>query len=178
MPELTLPHARSLMSAPRPVLRPEMDILDAIDELIRFNQAAAPVVEADNTLLGMLTEKDCLRVLSSVAFDGHPAGATVAAYQSKVKWICEPAMDLFRVAELFLENNFPVLPVQENGKLIGVISRSAVLRGIQKIGQEIEAQQKRFAESGGGSVRPSSIESMQRLFADRSPQQVVEILRR
>ncbi len=179
MSEVDLPTASRLMTKPSLVLAPAIDIFDAIDSLIAKGIAAAPVVDGDGHLLGMLTEKDCLRVLSTAAYESQPGTATVATYQSPIPWFCEPGMDFFRVAEIFLQNNFPVLPVVEGGKLVGVINRAAVLRGIQGLHQEMEAAQRLVNQQTSQlKSRPSSIEDMQRLAAKSTPGQMARLMRR
>ncbi len=165
--DLSLPTARDWV-APCPFdLSPDDDLHAALDQMVKHRASAAPVLDGAGRLVGMLTEKDCLRVLSSAAYEGDLQEGTVADFHSAVAMSIEPGMDLFRVAELFLSNNFPVLPVVENGRLIGQVSRQSVLEGIQTLRGALEERQKRFeAEAGHQADRPRSIESMQRIVAN------------
>jgi CBS domain-containing protein len=42
--------------------KPDMDVLDAIHELVQNRIAGAPVVDDQGELIGMLSELDCLKV--------------------------------------------------------------------------------------------------------------------
>jgi CBS domain-containing protein len=112
-----IPTASELMEDVDLEFSPEMDLLDAVDELARHKASAAPVVDETQHLLGMLTEKDCIRILTGSAFY-RPRGGKVEDFMSEVRIAIEPEMDLFRVSELFLGNNFPMLPVVDEGKLV------------------------------------------------------------
>lgn len=179
MPEFALPSARDLMSSTDCLLRPDMDLLDAIDTLLRYRASAAPVVSEAGALLGMLTEKDCLRILSRLTYESPGSPGAVEEFQSPITTVCEPDMDLFRVAALFLDNNFPVLPVEEDGKLIGTISRQNMLTGIQALRDSVVRMQKQFElEAGRQADRPRGIEQMQRKAASWSPDQLVRVFGR
>lgn len=180
MTEMALPTARDWMTKEVLTLSPEDDLFDAIDQLLANSFAAAPVIDDDRCLLGMLTEKDCLRVLSNVAYeDDLHDGGKVGEYQSTIRSICGPEMDLFRVANLFLSTNFPLLPVVEEGKLCGVISRRDLLRGVRAFRDQLNERRSAFEEVAGHQAdRPRSIESMQRSAANQSRDQLVNLFRR
>lgn len=179
MPDQSLPAARQWMASPQCVLEPSDRVLDAIDRLVEFGLAAAPVVDGDGKLVGMLTEKDCLRILTSVTYEHGWELGLVGDYQSPIVAVCEPDMDLFQVAELFLQNNFPVLPVAEQGSLLGTISRKAMMKGIQSLRRSLERTQKSFEEKAGRQAdRPRGIEDMQRAAAGHSRQELVQLFKR
>lgn len=170
--------ARDWMSPPRLWLAPQTDILAAINDLVRLKVHAAPVLDPQGRLLGILTEKDCLRVLSTSAYEGQVKGGTVADYMSPVSVLIEPDMDLFRAAEQFLRCNFPTLPVVENGKLLGRIDRQDMLRGIQDLTQHHEDRRREQERLSQVTERPRSIEEMQRTVARESKENLVKRLTR
>ncbi len=179
MHDVVLPTARDWMTTRVLTLAPEQDLFDAIDLLLENSFAAAPVIDGEDNLLGMLTEKDCLRVLSNLAYDDDLEGGTVQDYQSAIRVICEPEMDLFRVAEMFLGTNFPLLPVVDEGRLCGVISRRDMLRGVKAFRAEVAASRSRQeAIAGHQADRPTSIEGLQRAAASQTKGQLVSLLRR
>lgn len=116
-------------------LAPEMDIFTAMRTLVQHRFSGAPVVDAQQQLVGMLSEKDCLRVFASGAYY-NGAGGLVSDYMTRKVTTVEPEDELFRVADLFLNNSFRRLPVVENGKLVGQISRRDVLMASLKICEE------------------------------------------
>jgi predicted transcriptional regulator len=169
---IALPTARNAMTDWRLVLHPETDLLQAIRDLVSRRAAGAPVVHEDGTLVGVLTEKDCLRVLANRAY-GEVHGGMVRDVMSTVKAEVTPEMDLFAVAHVFLESNFPVLPVTQQGKLVGRISRQDMLREVQRFIRE----QRRVKSEAAQPHGRTGIENMQRIAADASPAQLAELLR-
>ncbi|MEE9562919.1 MAG: CBS domain-containing protein [Thermoanaerobaculia bacterium] len=173
-----IPTARNLMEDVDLVFSPGTDLLDAIDELARHKASAAPVVDDGHHLLGMLTEKDCIRILTGSAFY-RPRGGSVEDFMSVVRVAIEPRMDLFRVSELFLGNNFPMLPVVDDGKLVGCITRQDMLRGIMELTHAWRQVQSKLEEEAGEAVeRPSSIQELQEVFSKYSKGQLVRRLGR
>ena len=179
MTELLLPTAGHWMSKDVLTFRPEDDLFEAIDQLLANHYAAAPVVDAEGTLVGMLTEKDCLRILSNVAYENDLVGGKVHELHSAIRAVASSNMDLFRVTELFLSTNFPLLPVIDEGRLVGVISRRDLLRGVRAFREQLNKAQGHLEQAAGRqSDRPRSIESMQRSFAQNSRDQMVRLFRR
>ena len=177
--DVELPTARECMTSRVLSFSPDDDLFAAMSELLKHHFAAAPVVGEDKTLLGMLTEKDCLRVLSNFTYGDDLEGGKVRDYQSVVRLVCEPDIDLFGVTDRFLATNFPLLPVCDDGKLVGVISRRDTLRGIQELRRRLGQARRDFEpEAGQQMERPSSIESMQRAAASRTPEQLVRVMGR
>ncbi len=180
MSDVLLPTARDWMFPSPFTLAPDQDLFTAMDLLLKHKLAAAPVVDAKDHLLGMLTEKDCLRVLSNVTFEEEfLEGGKVEDFQSAIRLVCEPTMDIFRAVEMFLATNFPLLPVVEQGRLCGLISRQAMLQGIQAFRRQLEQrrmEQERFA--GRQADRPRGIERMQRLVASQTREQLVRLFGR
>ncbi len=127
-----VPTARDLMATSLVTLRPDMPLHEAIDLLLKNKISGAPVVDEEGRLVGVLSEKDCLRMFASRAFERGP-GSTVSQYMSKDLYSIDPDSDLFRIADIFLQNPFRRLPVLENGKLIGQISRRDILMGSKEI---------------------------------------------
>lgn len=110
-------------------LEPGMPIEEAIKMLLKHRVSGAPVVDAERKLIGVLSEKDCLRIFANGAYNVLP-GAVVEQYMSRsLRTITEDA-DLFTAADVFLKNPFRRLPiVDETGRLVGQISRRDVLNG-------------------------------------------------
>lgn len=179
MTELLLPTAGDWMSKDVLSFRPDDDLFEAIDQLLDNHFAAAPVVDDEGVLVGMLTEKDCLRILSNVAYENDLTGGEVQELHSAIRAVASSEMDLFRVTELFLSTNFPLLPVVDDGRLVGVISRRDLLRGVKAFREALNKAQGNLERAAGHQAdRPRSIESMQRSFAANSRDQMVRLLRR
>lgn len=128
---MALPVVRDFMDTVVPTVRPDMPILEAVDFLLSHHVTGAPVVNADGTLLGMLTEKDCLRLLST-GVDGDLPTGTVKDFMTTKTDSVAPDMNVYFVAGLFLGANYRRFPVVEKGKLVGAITRFDILKSIRK----------------------------------------------
>lgn len=116
-------------------LSPDDDIYDAIDALLRRKFSGAPVVDGKGALVGILSEKDCLRLLADASMHELPGGK-VGDYMTRDVVTVLPETDIFSLAGYFLHRNFRRLPVvTAKGELVGQISRRDVLKGIQQMHQ-------------------------------------------
>ena len=122
--------AEDVMTREVVALTSETDLHDAMSLLLNRRISGAPVVDEAGTLIGILSEKDCLRALAGeVALKGSPEGR-VADYMSPDPITVAPATSLFDVVALFLERHIRRLPVVDDGRLVGQISRRDVLRAV------------------------------------------------
>ena len=112
----------------------EMNIYQAIMFLVEHRISGAPVTDPDDRreLVGIISEKDCLLLLANGAYYGAPSGK-VSDYMSRNVFTVELARDVFSVADIFLKNNYRRLPVVENDKLVGIVTRGDVLRAGKRL---------------------------------------------
>ena len=106
-------------------------ILRAVRMLRQANVTGAPVLDEHGRLVGILTEKDCMRVVLDSAYHGMPGGF-VEDYMSSNPESVSPDETLIQLAQLFINGRFHRFPVVDNGRLIGIISRRDVMRAIAK----------------------------------------------
>lgn len=126
----SLPTVRAHMDQYVHTLDPDTDIHDAIDFLLATHVTGAPVVDHEGRLLGMLSEKDCLRLVAR-GVDNQVAAGTVADFMSRDVISVPPTMDIYFAAGIFLKNTFRRLAVVQDGRLVGGITRFDILRAIQ-----------------------------------------------
>jgi CBS domain-containing protein len=124
-----LPTVRDHMDTEVYALSPETEILDAVGFLLEHRVTGAPVIDAERHLVGMLTEKDCLRLLTTGDDANRPRG-TVADFMTTAITTISPDTDVYYAAGLFLHQGFRRFPVVEGGKLVGAITRFDLLRVI------------------------------------------------
>ena len=106
-----------------------------IDTLLDRKISGAPVVDEGGRLIGVISEGDCLRVLSSGAYDGEDRGGqqTVRDLMSTDLTTASPDTDLYALAHIFRDKRRRRLPVVEGDQLVGQVSRRDVLRAVQKM---------------------------------------------
>lgn len=119
------------MSTDLVTLGPEMDILEATHTLIRNDISGAPVVDKNGKLIGILTERDCMKVAMQAEYWAMPGGP-VYKFMSDNPQTVTPYESILNVAQQFINGRFHRYPVLENECLVGVISRRDVMRAMGK----------------------------------------------
>jgi CBS domain-containing protein len=132
MATLDTVHVRDYMTTELVTFTPDMEVMAAINQLVKHGIAGAPVVDAQGTLIGMLSERDCLNVGLIAAQDSCVAGP-VRQFMSINTVTVDPDTNLTQLASMFLSKSYRRYPVIEDGKLVGQISRSDVLRAINNL---------------------------------------------
>ena len=127
-----MPNVREFMDKSYITLTPEMDVYRAIDIMLKGGITGAAVVDHKERLVGVLSEKDCLRTLVHGAYSELPSGK-VSDYMTEEVTTIHPDLDIFTVADKFLNCPYRRLLVVEDGKLVGQITRRDLLRAIQKL---------------------------------------------
>ena len=70
--------ARDMMVSNLTTLSPDMDVLDALDVLLRHRISGAPVVDSENRFLGTFSEKSCIRFVVDAAYEQMPSNNLMA----------------------------------------------------------------------------------------------------
>ncbi len=138
--------ARDIMTSPGIVLRPEMHLFRAIPIMVKNNITGCPVTDSHAKLLGILSELDCMKVLASDAFysDDYTSDILVSHYMTADVLTIAPDMGIFRIANLFFEHTLRRIPVIEEGRLIGQITRREVLKGVQRMRKDNAMRRKDY----------------------------------
>lgn len=126
-----LPKAKDFMATGVISLDSNVDIFAAIKLLLKHKISGAPVVNDARCVVGILSEKDTMKILANEAFYDLPGG-TVAQFMSPDVTTISPEASLYSVADMFFTLSFRRLPVVKDGKLIGQVSRRDVMKEIQK----------------------------------------------
>ena len=113
-------------------LSPDMEVMEAVQILVEKRISGAPVVDRFGTLVGMLSEKDCMRIVLNAGYYGE-WGGRVGEYMHAPVSTIDADMPIVEVAQLFAEGQYRRFPVTEDARLVGQISRSDVLRALQEI---------------------------------------------
>lgn len=125
----TLPSVRTHMDTEVHTFSPDTDIMEAIDCLLSWRVTGAPVVDSAVQVVGILTEKECLKLLA-MGTDGNRSTGTVSDFMQKNVVTIPPDMNIYYAAGLLLNHNFRRLPVVAGGKLVGAITRFDILRAV------------------------------------------------
>src|SRR5689334_6925958 len=147
-----------LMSTPALTVWSWRPIPDAGRLLLRQNVTALCVVDRDGRLVGVVSRSDLLRDrltrdprahLRPAARDVTEPPTTVADVMTRQVVALPPTADEADAAQLMLERRIRSIPVVEDGRLLGIVSVTdmlrAAVRGDQRIAEDVRS---RLRESG------------------------------
>ena len=170
------PTVREWMQQPIRILRIDDPMTKAINELAKSSVAAIPVVDTEGKVVGLLSEKEALRTIATLIYE-RVAGGLVADHMSALSIRLTPDMDLLTAMRGFLQCDFSFLPVIDEGRLVGRLTRNDLLKGMVAWASTIDKEQDERQSTAPEIERPSSIEEMQRVAATCTPDQLAEIFR-
>lgn len=111
----------------------EMDVYTAIQIMVDKGLTGAVVVDEDKVVVGILSEKDCLRLMTKGSYHEMPEGK-VKDFMTTEVFCIPPYTDVFKTADLLLNNLFRRIPItDEQNVMLGQITRKDLLRVIRKI---------------------------------------------
>lgn len=110
----------------------EMVVEEAALRFLKTKQIGGPVIDANNHLIGFLSESDVLaKMLQSIYHNEHIT--EVAAIMRKEVLSVKPYDSIIELAQSMLPNKPKVYPViDDDGSLLGTICRNDVLHAIDK----------------------------------------------
>jgi predicted transcriptional regulator len=108
---------------------PSDNIHTAAKTLMEKHISGAPVVDDAGNLVGVLSKKDCLKVVYVASYH-QDWGGRVDEYMSRELRTVESGTDIISAADLFVESSYRRFPVLENGRMVGQISRQDILRAL------------------------------------------------
>lgn len=110
----------NLLSRPPVVIESDKSIDDAVELMTRYGLKDVPVVSPDSM--------ECVGIMGHVTADkalSHGLGQMgLDEYMSRKFEVVSPDSDLYEVMEIILGNRQRMLPVVDNGSLMGVITRT------------------------------------------------------
>lgn len=114
--------------------KPDQPITEVIDIMIDRKISGAPVLDDTRKLVGIISEKDCLRIIVDQAYHNLPIEARVVAdYMTEGVKTLSADSDVVAAADEFLNTPVRRLPVVDNGMLIGQVSRRDIMRAAKNI---------------------------------------------
>ncbi|MFQ5999587.1 MAG: CBS domain-containing protein [Candidatus Bathyarchaeia archaeon] len=111
-------------------------ISDAIDTMVKHKVGGLPVVDKEERVWAIVTERDIITI-----FGGMISGAKVADLMSKKVVTVTPKTSIFEAEKKMIKNGFRRLPIVLEGKLVGIVTVMDVLRffGSGKVFQHLRS---------------------------------------
>ncbi len=125
-----IPHpltARDLMSSPVRTVRPSITIEQAQRILLRYGHSGLFVVDQKDQLVGVISRRDI-----DLALHHGFSHAPVKGYMTKNLQTITPETPLPKIEDLMVNNDVGRLPVLEQEQLLGIVTRTDVLRQIHQ----------------------------------------------
>lgn len=143
-----IPTAMEIMVSSVTTFAPEMSIFSAIHTLTSKKISGAPVVDREGTVIGILSEHDCLRVLSSDEFYAgqQEEEGLVKDFMTEPGLTIPPDMGIYAIAHYFLTKPVRRLPVVKHGKLLGQVSRRDVLKAVEEMSRKRQPNRKQYPD--------------------------------
>ena len=116
--------AKQLMTANVITVTKETPITETARLMVEHNITGIPVVEEDMTLVGMITEKDVLRLLYA---DDEQKNGTVEKFMTRPAIHFDEEESLRDVSDCLMNYDFRRVPITSGAKVVGVISRHDIL---------------------------------------------------
>ncbi|MCP4257387.1 MAG: CBS domain-containing protein [Planctomycetes bacterium] len=125
--------AKDIMTRNVICIKKDTPVVDAIKILSEKNITGIPVVEDNMTLLGILSEQDVLRLFHTYEDEKE---RTVNDFMTQPAVHFEEEEPLLDVCYCLRDNSIRRVPITSNGKVVGVISRSDILKCILQLWDE------------------------------------------
>jgi tRNA nucleotidyltransferase (CCA-adding enzyme) len=121
------PTARDLMSSPVRTIRPETTISEAQRILLRYGHSGLSVVNYQGKIVGIISRRDL-----DIALHHGFSHAPVKGYMTTNLKTITPDTILPQIESLMVTYDIGRLPVLENENLVGIVTRTDVLREIHQ----------------------------------------------
>ncbi len=111
---------QSIMTKKVITVTPQTTLRDAVSLLIEHKITGLPVVDANNKVQGILSEKDFLKAF-------YQETKTVESLMTPKPVMVHVDDDLVKAFDILMANSFRRILVHDGGKLVGLISRSDLM---------------------------------------------------
>ncbi|MDJ1159389.1 CBS domain-containing protein [Chelatococcus sp. SYSU_G07232] len=138
---MTVAHILATKGRDVVTIQPHRTLAEAARLLAERRIGAVVVAGADRTVLGILSERDIVRMLA--AHGASVLDDPVSRHMTSKVMMCSPSSDINEVMGMMTEGRFRHLPVIEDGKLAGIVSIGDVVK--HRLA-EIEAEHRAMRE--------------------------------
>jgi len=135
--------AKDIMSSPVKVVTELSSIKNAYKLMNRWGYTGLPIVNGENEIIGLISRRDVDKAM------GHGfSNAPLKSYMNKNLILVKPESSLDEVKKIIVENGLGIVPVVEERKILGIITREDMLRYLYvrtvMADEEFQEKQKAF----------------------------------
>lgn len=128
--EIAMIKAKNIMTKEVITVTQDTPIYQAVELMAANGITGIPVVDSQLSLVGVLTEKDVLRLFYA---HEHEKDKTVEQFMSKPAVSFEEDINLRDICDCLISNNFRRVPVTSKGKVVGIVSRADIIEYILQV---------------------------------------------
>lgn len=139
-------------------ITPEESLRDAARRLTEHAITAMPVIGHDGRVVGVVSSADLVRDslvpdqrshLVVVPVAERPTASYVVDVMTTLPVVVAPETDLAEAAQLMTERSVKSLPVVQDGRLVGIVSRTDVVARLARRDERVEAEIDDLVRSSG-----------------------------
>ncbi|MBN1972974.1 MAG: CBS domain-containing protein [Sedimentisphaerales bacterium] len=119
--------AKDIMTVQVICINKNTPVFDAIDLMVTNSITGIPVIENDSSLVGILSEQDVLRLLYTYEDEKDKP---VSEFMTQPAIHFEQDECVEDICSCMMQNSIRRVPVTSNGRVVGLISRSDILKRI------------------------------------------------
>lgn len=116
--------ARDIMSDEIYSTKSDVNLEEVIRTLVDNRISGMPVVDDADRVIGVISERDLLNFI----FSGNLQNTTVAEAMTKDVTTFPPDTAIDKLSLIMAERKIRRIPIVENEKLVGVVSRRSIIR--------------------------------------------------
>ncbi|MBN1823054.1 MAG: CBS domain-containing protein [Endomicrobiales bacterium] len=118
--------AREVMTREVVTITPEIGLEECISRLVNNKISGMPVCDKDGAVVGMISEKDLLNFIFSGTLKETKVGEAMSTHVTSFP----PDTSLDKIALVMGEKQIRRVPIIENGRLLGIVSRRSIIRTV------------------------------------------------
>lgn len=116
-------HVKEIMTRDPISISPKYSIRESVDVMTENGIGSLPIVDKEEKLVGIVTERDF-----ALALAGSLTNETVGDIMIKDVITTTPGTPIESCSKIMVRNNLRRIPVVEEGKLIGIVTSTDILR--------------------------------------------------
>jgi CBS-domain-containing membrane protein len=154
-----MPYVADIMSRNVVTATPDTPLPELIDEMVRHGISGIPIVDAESRLVGIVTEADLMSKPAyggshrrSLAIIGDLLRGQERRWESKARGLtagevmttevesARPYEGVHSAARRMVKCRVKRLPVVDKGRVVGIVSRTDVMRRMHRTDEELQAE--------------------------------------
>ena len=113
----------------------DTNIKDAVESMVTDGVIGLPVINREEKLIGYVSEQDCIKEMLNDAFYCEEPAEVTTVMKTEVVSVT-PDTSIVEIAQSMVERRPKNYPVVRDGKLVGLISRSHILKALLENDQD------------------------------------------